>query len=183
MTTKEPAPVAILAARIQRAYPSLSAFSSASLATELAAIERAQERHVVRSVNGDYGKMALGEAQAERTVLMQIAVWTQYLLKLTGGKAVDGVLPNIVEPSYEPGGPMLVARFPGEARNGGRLMTPREIAETFVNGNRDAAVQAIAEQPSTLAAALVALATFEQLRAMGGIHQANDLRTAIEARL
>lgn len=54
-TNKEPAPVAILAARVMRAYPTLSAYSAASLATELCAIERAQRRHAERCCNGEDG--------------------------------------------------------------------------------------------------------------------------------
>lgn len=55
MSRKEPAPVAILSARIMRAYPSLSAYSAASLATELCAIERAQHRHAERCCSGADG--------------------------------------------------------------------------------------------------------------------------------
>lgn len=55
MSTHEPAPVAILAARIMRAYPSLSPYSAASLATELSAIERAQRRHAERCCSGADG--------------------------------------------------------------------------------------------------------------------------------
>ena len=55
MSTREPNPVAILAARIMRAYPSLSPYSAASLAEELAAIERAQRRHAERCCSGADG--------------------------------------------------------------------------------------------------------------------------------
>lgn len=55
MSTREPAPVAILAARIMRAYPSLSPYSAASLAEELSAIERAQRRHAERCCCGEDG--------------------------------------------------------------------------------------------------------------------------------
>lgn len=64
MSTREPAPVAILAARLQRAYPSLSPYSAASLATELSAIERAQRRHAERCCNGaDGGYVKLGDQE------------------------------------------------------------------------------------------------------------------------
>ena len=53
--TREPVPVAILAARIMRAYPSLSAYSAASLADELCRIERAQHRHAERCCSGEDG--------------------------------------------------------------------------------------------------------------------------------
>lgn len=52
MASKEPSDVAILAARIMRAYPTLSPYSAASLAEELCAIERAQRRHATRQCNG-----------------------------------------------------------------------------------------------------------------------------------
>lgn len=52
MTRRDPSDVAILAARIQRAYPTLSPYSAASLAEELGAIERAQRRHATRQCNG-----------------------------------------------------------------------------------------------------------------------------------
>jgi hypothetical protein len=55
MRHKEPPPVAILAARLMRAYPSLSPYSAASLAVELCAIERAQHRHAERQCSGEDG--------------------------------------------------------------------------------------------------------------------------------
>ena len=44
MSTREPSAAAILAARIAKAYPSLSAYSAALLADELCRIERAQRQ-------------------------------------------------------------------------------------------------------------------------------------------
>lgn len=61
--------------------------------------------------------------------------------------------------------------------------TATEIADTFENGNRSDAVQAISEAPSQLAAAILACSVFEALRGRGGIHHANDWRKAMEARL
>ena len=55
MSTKDPSPVAILAARLQRAYPALSPYSAASLAEDLARIERAQRRHAERCCSGADG--------------------------------------------------------------------------------------------------------------------------------
>lgn len=55
MSTKDPSPVAILAARLQRAYPTLSPYSAASLAEDLAKIERAQRRHAERCCSGEDG--------------------------------------------------------------------------------------------------------------------------------
>ena len=55
MTRREPPDVAILAARLQRAWPSLSPYSAASLAVELCSIERAQRRHAERCCSGADG--------------------------------------------------------------------------------------------------------------------------------
>ena len=49
---KDPSDEAILAARIQRAYPQLGPYQSASLARDLGKIERAQRRHAERQCNG-----------------------------------------------------------------------------------------------------------------------------------
>lgn len=53
--TREPSPAALYAARLARAYHSLSAYSAASLAHELDAIERAQHRHAERCCSGEDG--------------------------------------------------------------------------------------------------------------------------------
>lgn len=53
--SRDPSPVAILAARLQRAYPALSPYSAASLAEDLAKIERAQRRHAERCGSGEDG--------------------------------------------------------------------------------------------------------------------------------
>jgi len=55
MTTKEPKGATMLAARLARAYPYLPAYSAATLAEELCAIERAQRRHAVRCCSGEDG--------------------------------------------------------------------------------------------------------------------------------
>lgn len=52
MSKREPPSVAIIAARIAKAYPSLAPYSAASLATELESIERAQRTHATRQCNG-----------------------------------------------------------------------------------------------------------------------------------
>lgn len=79
MTHREPPSVAILSARIMRAYPSLSPYSVASLATELESIERAQRRHATRQCNGP--REAKGDVpgyfrlQASGYVKGERAVW------------------------------------------------------------------------------------------------------------
>lgn len=55
MTRREPSDDAVLSARLMRAYPSLSPYSAASLATELCAIERVQRRHAERCCSGEDG--------------------------------------------------------------------------------------------------------------------------------
>jgi hypothetical protein len=52
---RDPSPVAILAARLQRAYPALSPYSAAALAEDLTRIERAQRRHAKRCCSGEDG--------------------------------------------------------------------------------------------------------------------------------
>ena len=73
--TREPSPSALYAARLARAYPSLSAYSAASLAHELDAIERAQHRHAERCCNGadggyvrkkDFAKLDVFDGKAPR---------------------------------------------------------------------------------------------------------------------
>lgn len=66
MTTKEPKDAVILAARIARAYPSLSAYSSATLAEQLCAIERMQRRHAERQCSGADGGYTKLRSQEER---------------------------------------------------------------------------------------------------------------------
>jgi hypothetical protein len=65
------------------------------------------------------------------------------------------------------------------------METVNEIAETFINGNRSDACEAIENAPTKLAAAVMACAVFERLRGLkvGGIHDANSFRSAMEARL
>lgn len=55
MTTKEPKDAVLLSARIAKAYPSLSAYSAATLAEQLCAIERMQRRHAERCCSGSDG--------------------------------------------------------------------------------------------------------------------------------
>lgn len=75
MSTREPSAAAIIAARIAKAYPSLSAYSAASLADELCRIERAQHRHAERCCSGadggyvrkrDFAKIAVFDGKAPR---------------------------------------------------------------------------------------------------------------------
>jgi hypothetical protein len=53
----EPTSATMLAARLARAFPTLSVYSAAVLAGELCSIERAQRRHAERCCNGDYRRL------------------------------------------------------------------------------------------------------------------------------
>jgi len=131
---KEPSDVAIYAARIMRAYPSLSAYSAAMLATELAAIERAQEWHALRACNGDYRKHVAGkmehdpdaEAMAGKRIEKRLAVWHRALgLLLISSRGEDSkratrtpewwAASATVILAGDPRGRCLTAQFPGEA--------------------------------------------------------------------
>jgi hypothetical protein len=72
---KEPPGVAILAARLQRAYPALNPYQCANLAVDLCAIERAQHRHAERQCSGadggyvrrkDFAKLAVFDGKEPR---------------------------------------------------------------------------------------------------------------------
>lgn len=137
MSTHEPAPVAILAARIMRAYPSLSPYSAASLATELSAIERAQRRHAERCCSGEDGGYVMrasgvhlarrsrtgtvivhdpdAEQRAGQRIAQQAVNWNVRLHELLGGgPLVVNNCPKI-ELQGDPRGPVLLVRLPGEA--------------------------------------------------------------------
>lgn len=130
---KDPAPVAILAARIQRAYPSLSAYSSAALAQELTAIERAQRRHAERCCSGaDGGYVKRGpviagcgrevfhdpdaEARAGARVGDRVRDW---LWARLGTLCKLGDQPPTIELHGDPCGPVLLLRLPGESEASG----------------------------------------------------------------
>ncbi len=127
MTTKEPPSVAILSARIMRAYPSLSAYSAASLATELCAIERAQRRHAERccsGADGGYVRRAEpgenvrctlvhdpdAEERAGKRIEARTHRWRDRVQELTRQVAKTAA----IELQGDPRGPVLLVRFPGE---------------------------------------------------------------------
>lgn len=133
-TPKDPAPVAIIAARIARAYPSLSAFSAASLATELVAIERAQHRHAERccsGADGGYVKLtpeptAVGsrpavmrdrlvhdpdaEQRAGARVWSRVGNWLRRCGELSKTHPND----SAIDLHSDPRGAVLTLRLPGE---------------------------------------------------------------------
>lgn len=142
MTRKEPSSAAILAARLARAYPSLSAYSSATLAEELCAIERAQRRHAERCCSGEDGgyvrfkRWADGnlvlepsgkraqkehdpdaEARAEQRIERRIAKWLDRLADRS--RPINRTTPRGTIASFElrgdPRGPVLLLQLPGEA--------------------------------------------------------------------
>lgn len=142
---KEPAPVAILSARIMRAYPSLSSYSAASLATELLAIERAQRRHAERCCSGEDGgyvrirnrtpdrdgplalqgplggRIAEHDPDAERKagerIDKRIATWIRDVMVrgVPGPDRATHGQQPVVDLQGDPRGPALLLRLPGEA--------------------------------------------------------------------
>lgn len=127
---KEPSDAAVLAARIMSAarfheratastrnvgygippFVPLSPYTAASLAERLCAIERAQEKHVLKGVNGEYSAEVLPdtgtthEEWEEKGILRLVKKWKRDL-----GMPCEIVL------GYEPGGPMISLKLPGEA--------------------------------------------------------------------
>lgn len=69
----EPKPAALLAARIAKSYPTLSAYSAATLAEELCRIERAQHRHAERCCNGEDGGYVKAGTERPRRVFSCVA--------------------------------------------------------------------------------------------------------------
>lgn len=128
--TRGPSSEAILSARIQRAYPSLSPYSAASLAKDLCAIERAQRRHAERCCSGEdggYTKRATrgpnqgigallavvhdpeAEERAGRRIAGQVEDWLERLRELAedaGRQAAVVVLEG------DPRGSVLRVQFP-----------------------------------------------------------------------
>jgi len=140
VTRREPSDVAILSARLARAYPALSAYSAASLATELCAIERAQHRHAERCCSGEDGgyvrrkegaPVGLGaytrhvlehdpdaEERAGKRIARAIDLWTvnlQSRLNVPGAIAKRQIAGMTVELQGDPRGRVLLLRLPGES--------------------------------------------------------------------
>lgn len=115
MSRREPSDEAILAARLQRAYPSLSPYSSASLAQQLCAIERMQRLHAERWCNDpDYQcEMPRWEAGKRRidTNLQR--------MRDRIGELHEHYGKPVIAPEFElqgdPRGAVLKVRLPGEA--------------------------------------------------------------------
>lgn len=120
MTMREPKPVTIVAARLARAYSHLSAYSAAVLATELCAIERAQHRHTERCCSGaDGGYVRRGadgrpehDPDAENRAGLHVQRRAERWLARLSPPA--GALPSW-QWGYDPRGPVLSIRFPGES--------------------------------------------------------------------
>lgn len=134
-----PCPVAILAARLQRAYPTLSPYSAASLAEDLARIERAQRRHAerccsgsdggyvriraatagesARSYSGGVGYLREHDPAAEeregQRISNRITQWQLACLDRAGLVWGPSPVPT-VELQGDPRGPVLKIRLPGE---------------------------------------------------------------------
>lgn len=131
MNRREPPDVAILAARIMRAWPSLSPYSCASLATELCSIERAQHRHAERQCSGADGGYVRwrslardddnagsprtlehdpeAEQRAERRIERRIAAWRNRVADIHPESPTC-----TIELQDDPRGAVLLLRLPGE---------------------------------------------------------------------
>lgn len=137
MATRDPSPVAILAARLQRAYPALSPYSAASLADDLAKIERAQRRHAERccsGADGGYVKSAplphncnmgpvlvhnpAAEERAGARIVASCVRWENRLVALYDRGPVNLLAGTdrapVIEREGDPRGPVLKIRLPGE---------------------------------------------------------------------
>lgn len=140
MTRREPPDVAILAARIMRAWPALSPFSCASLADDLCSIERAQRRHAERCCSGADGGYVrrvgvawLGTSRTGRASLehdpeaeqragerigRRIAAWRNRVADLH--PPTRDAVPMLwvadcdIELQHDPRGPVLLLRLPQE---------------------------------------------------------------------
>ena len=137
MTTRKPAPVAILAARMAKAYPSLSAYSAATLAEELCALERAQRRHAERCCSGADGGYVRRKTPAELGYVKNAGTDPSFYVvhdpaaEERAGKRIVAMVTGMmrkfpaVEPALridlqgDPRGPVLLAHFPGEAEASG----------------------------------------------------------------
>lgn len=136
--TREPSPATLYAARLARAYPSLSSYSAASLAHELHAIERAQHRHAERCCSGEDGGYTKwerpskgaallkvhdpeAEARAERRISLRLRAWQAEICnrQIDSIDGTDKPLPTfdlaLVTLHYDPRGRVLLLQLPGEA--------------------------------------------------------------------
>lgn len=147
MKTKEPSSATLLAARIARAYSSLSAYSSATLAEQLCAIERMQRRHAERCCSGEdggYTKLHTGattisavhgirrngtfvhdpeaEERADSKVILAVDAWKRRLVELLDVQRNEAhTVWNAVsvEREGDPRGAVLLVRMPGETEASG----------------------------------------------------------------
>lgn len=124
---REPSDAALYAARLARAFPSLSTYSSACLAEELCLIERAQRRHAERCCNGAdggyvrrpgvinaYGVVEhdpIAERRADDRIRRQLARWRRELFEHAGPAALPV---EMVKLEYDPRGRVLLLHLPGE---------------------------------------------------------------------
>lgn len=132
MSTKEPRGESLLAARLARAYPSLSTYSAATLAEELCRIERAQRRHAERCCSGEDGgyvkrwfeTAADGgaltvvrhdpdkERKAGERIDRAVARWSTRVHDLSGASRTG--YGHRIKLQGDPRGPVLLLQLPGE---------------------------------------------------------------------
>lgn len=134
---KEPQDATLLAARIARAYPALSAYSAATLAEELCRIERMQRRHAERCCSGSDGGYVrwrslareddnagsprvlehdpVAEERAGKRIDRHVSAWVDTLAeRQTGNRGAITAAP-LIELEGDPRGAVLKVRLPGEA--------------------------------------------------------------------
>lgn len=118
--TREPRSESLLAARIQKAFPALSAYSAATLAEELCRIERAQRRHAERCCNvPDYDTENDGDPahRTDERIARRVFRWRQRI-----GEMLNPCNPGEtcvrtdlhVKRDYDPRGAVLLLQLPGE---------------------------------------------------------------------
>lgn len=119
--TKEPADVLLLAARIAKAFPKMSAYSSAYHAQKLDALERAWHRHCEHCCSGEDGGYRKWSgngwrydpvAEERKDAKLREAIKSAI-------DAIDATSPGLGGIDYElqgdPRGRVMLLRFPGES--------------------------------------------------------------------
>jgi len=122
MKHREPSDVAVMAARVARAYPTLSPYSAARIATDFCAIERMTKLHAERQCNdadyqsddGDGEPMPRFDRGVSRILNAIQRVATQ--MGEWGVVATDGYRdpPFTYEHGGDPRGATFKVRLPGE---------------------------------------------------------------------
>jgi len=115
MRHREPSDVAVMAARVARAYPTLSPYSAARIAVEFCAIERMTKLHAERQCNDADYQVGMVRWRRARSAIENSLLRLQ--TQLQDWNAVDSrgvvVLPT-TETGGDPRGATFKVRLPGE---------------------------------------------------------------------